>query len=121
MGMHGLTHAAVAIALLGVPLAPLYCGGDDPGAMACCREQANECNQPGAQDDDCCRDTPQDDVTVTALGPAKAYPLAKVQLTAVAGSDLALSGAGAPLAAVHVLAVERPLNRPPPPLSVLRI
>ena len=121
MGMHRLTHVALAIALLGVPLAPLYCGGDAPGAMTCCREQANECNQPGAQDDDCCRDTPQDDATMTALSPARAHALANVQLAAVSGSDSTVIGAGAALVAAHVLAVERPVNRPPPPLSVLRI
>lgn len=59
---------ALAFSLVGSPLAALYCNDAGPAEMACCKDKASECNQPGATDD-WCRTVPvQKD---TAAGPSQ--------------------------------------------------
>ena len=48
---------ALAVAIVGSPLAGLYCNDLGAAAMACCQDKASECNQPG-KTDDCCRKVP---------------------------------------------------------------
>ena len=52
---------ALSVTLVGSPVASLYCDNSTPAAMACCRNKAPECNQPGTSDD-CCRTPVEKDV-----------------------------------------------------------
>lgn len=60
---------AVAIALAGSPVAGLYCDDANPAAMACCRDKASECNQPG-KTEDCCRVSPAGQETPALVAKA---------------------------------------------------
>jgi hypothetical protein len=46
--------AMLAVALGVGPVASLYCDVRDQAAMACCKDDMSECNQPG-KTDDCCK------------------------------------------------------------------
>jgi len=76
-----LAIALACLSLLVSPVAGLYCGGDDPAAMACCQREAPECNQPGMTDD-CCRTQPTDDGQAVSVAAAKARELTKDRWTA---------------------------------------
>jgi len=47
----------LAVGLVASPVAALFCAEGDAAAMACCREDMSQCNQPG-KTDDCCRTSP---------------------------------------------------------------
>lgn len=53
------------------PVAALYCSEGDAAAMACCREDMSQCNQPG-KTDDCCRTSPDESREHGALPALKA-------------------------------------------------
>ena len=115
-----LTLAFAALGLVGSPVAALYCGGDDPAAMACCQRDANNCNQPG-KNDDCCR--PQPPHRPTLAVKVKAGDLAKPQ--SVAGVAAVLPATVLPVsdpsAVLSVRPGHVPRDLPLPPPSVLRI
>lgn len=122
MGLRRLTLTLVALGLAGSPVAALYCGGDDPAAMACCRQQANECNQPGKADD-CCRTVPSDGRDGALAVGVKAELAAKLQALMCPAFTLAVApipAARGPLA-LAVWLDTLPHDLPPPPLSVLRV
>lgn len=115
-----LTIALAALGVLGSPVAALYCGGDDPAAMACCQRDSNDCNQP-AKNDDCCRPQPPDGQALAVK--VKAGDLAKPQ--SVAGMAAVLPATVLPVVSLSaVLSVRHghvPRDLPLPPPSVLRI
>lgn len=61
---------AVAASLLGSPLGALFCDGSGAVAMGCCKDAANHCNNPGANDE-CCRKVPADRNATN--GPSHVY------------------------------------------------
>lgn len=87
MGSSLWTAVAVAVALLGTPMAALYCNPSDAASMACCKEDMTGCNLPG-KTEDCCREVPQDQETATVT--VKAERLAKIDLAALALEPAAL-------------------------------
>jgi hypothetical protein len=119
MQLYRMTLVAVVLALAAVPLAPLYCAGDDPAAMACCAEQANTCNQPTAPDDECCRDAPSGGQTLSAPGAFK-VGVPGLSPALDASPRLAVAAKGTPPAS-RIWWLGLPSNGPARPLSVLRI
>ena len=113
---------ALAVALVGSPLAGLYCDDSGPAAMACCKNKASECNQPG-KTDDCCSKAPTDKDAFA--GPT--HQLAgKPHWTSVISIDALVPSAPIPihLASFLTLRLSHRTARPdpsPPPLSVLRV
>ena len=113
---------ALAAAIVGLPLAGLYCDDSGPAAMACCQDKASECNQPG-QNDDCCRKAPID--KDASAGPT--HQLAgKPQWTSVISFDALV--ASAPTLVTLVTSFTPRLapatsgpDPSPPPHSVLRV
>jgi hypothetical protein len=120
MPLHRMTLVAVVLAVATVPLAPLYCAGDDPAAMVCCAQQANECNRPAAPDDDCCRDVPRAGQTHSAEGRVEAVVVVP-PLLALVDSHAVPSVGWETSAGPCFRWLGIPTDRPPPPLSVLRI
>jgi hypothetical protein len=57
--MGAVATLALAVALVASPVTVLYCDNSGPAAMACCKNKASECNQPG-KTDDCCSKAPTD-------------------------------------------------------------
>lgn len=114
-----MTLVAVVLALATVPLAPLYCAGDDRAAMACCAERANTCNQPTAPDDECCRDAPSGGQVLSASGAFK-VDVPGLSLAIVASPRLAVTRKGTPLGS-RTCWLGLPPRHPSPPLSVLRL
>lgn len=120
MLLRRLTIALASVSLLGSPVASLYCPTRDPAAMACCQQDANDCNQRG-KSDDCCRALPADGQTAAIA--AKAGNLAKPQLSPSPVAILPMAILVADLPRVIVPARQQRLlqDHPPPGLSVLRI
>ncbi len=112
---------ALAVAIVGSPLAGLYCDDSGPAAMACCQNKASECNQPG-KTDDCCRKVPVEKATA---GPGQQLP-GTPHWTSVVSLDALVPST--PTAAVRTSSLTpRPSHRTtwadlaPPPLSILRV
>lgn len=113
---------ALAVAIVGLPLAGLYCDDTGPVAMACCQDKAPECNQPG-NNDDCCNKVPVD--KDASAGPTQQLA-AKPQWTTVVSFDALL--ASEPVLVIPVSCLMRGLapsisdpDPSPPPISVLRL
>ena len=112
----------LTVALVGSPLAALYCNDLSPAAMACCKDRASECNQPG-KTDDCCRKAPVE--KGAAAGPSQ-VTAGKPSWTFVVSLDALVPVVAKCAAPVSSLTL-RPASRsewadlPPPPLSVLRV
>ena len=121
-----MTRAAatlgLAVAIVGLPLAGLYCDDSGPAAMACCRDKASECNQPG-QNDDCCSKAPID--KDAAAGPNQQLA-GKPQWTGLISFDALVPSSPTPVlpALSHALLLKATSRGPdpaPPPRSVLRV
>jgi hypothetical protein len=113
---------SLAVALVSLPLAPLYCNDTGPKAMACCREKAANCNQPGTAGDDCCRNVP---VEKAAAGPGQVIA-GKPAWTAHISVDAVVPGvapSGAAFSSVALRSTVRTIaaDLAPPPLFVLRV
>ncbi len=112
---------ALTVTLGGSPLASLYCDNSTPAAMACCRNKAPECNQPG-KTDDCCRTPAEKDVFAGSSQQLAGKP----QWTSVISFDALVPSAPTPVSLVsfvtprlsHGSAWPDPA---PPPLSILRV
>jgi hypothetical protein len=119
--MRAVATLALAVALVGLPLAGLYCDDSGPAAMACCKDKASECNQPG-KSDDCCSKAPVD--KDASAGPTQQL-LGKPQWTSVV--SFAALVPSAPTLVPPVSSLTRRLvpamsgPDPPPSLSVLRV
>ena len=113
---------ALAVALIGLPLAGLYCDDSGPAAMACCKNKASECNQPG-KTDDCCRKAPID--KDASAGPTQQLA-GKPQWTCVISLDALVPSAPSIVTLASSL-TPRLSHRtawadpPPPRLSILRV
>ena len=113
---------ALAVAIVGLPLAGLFCDDSGPAAMACCRDKASECNQPG-QNDDCCRKAPID--KDASAGPTQQLA-GKPHWTSVISFDALVASAPTLVTLVASLtprlapATSGP-DPAPPPVSVLRV
>lgn len=116
---------ALAVAIVGSPLAGLYCNDLGAAAMACCQNQnkASECNQPGKVDD-CCRKVP---VEKDAAADVTSQQLAgKPPWTSVISFDALVPSVPTAVTRASSL-TPRPLHRAaradlaPPPLSILRV
>lgn len=121
MGLRGLTLALTSLALLGSPLAALFCPRTDPAAMACCQNNPQGCNKAG-KSDDCCRTVPNDG---NASGTLVKSPQAGAPMHTVALMPAPVAAVPVPTAPLsHRLLVANqhlPLDLPPPLLSTLRI
>ena len=117
-----LALAIVTLALLGFPVAALYCVGDDPAARACCRQQANECNRPGEKDD-CCRTVPGGGQAAAVAVAAQAERLGSLSQATLPVDAIGVApiGAGRASVALGIRLHDLPQDLPPPPVSVLRI
>jgi hypothetical protein len=115
--------AALAVALVGSPLAALDCNDTSAAAMACCQDKASECNRPG-KTDDCCRKVPVE--KDAAVGPGQVIA-GKPSWTSVINNPDALVRAVAKSIPLIPSLTLRPASRTtwadlaPPPLSVLRV
>ena len=120
--MRAVATLALAGAIVGSPLADLYCDDSGAAAMACCQNKASECNQPG-KTDDCCRKIPVEKDASASPG----QPLAgKPSWTSVISFDLLVPSA--PTAVTLTSSLTPRLSHrttwpdlAPPPLSVLRV
>jgi hypothetical protein len=121
--LKAVATAALAVALVGSPLAALDCNDTGPAAMACCQDKASECNQPG-KTDDCCRKVPVE--KDAAVGPGQVIA-GKHNWTSVISNPNALVPAVAKIIPSSSSLTLRPASRTtwadlaPPPLSVLRV
>ncbi len=112
----------LAAAVMGSPLAALYCDDASPASMACCQDKASECNQPGATDD-CCRKVP---VGKDAAAGPNQVTAGKPTWASISGLD-ALVPVVAPIAppisslSLPTAAHTGWADLAPPPLSVLRL
>jgi len=112
---------ALSVTLVGSPVASLYCDNSTPAAMACCRNKAPECNQPGTSDD-CCRTPVEKDVFAGSSPQLTGKP----QWTSVISFDALVPSAPSAVALASSL---RPrfshrtswADLAPPPLSILRV
>ncbi len=119
--MRAVATLALAGAIVGSPLAGLYCDDSGPAAMACCQTKASECNQPG-KTDDCCRNVP---VEKAAAGPSQ-QGAGKPQWTFVVSLDALLPSTPTAVARTSALTPRRShrntwADLAPPPLSILRV
>lgn len=120
--MRAVATVALAVSVVGSPLAG-YCDDSNPAAMACCRDNASECNQPGGPTDDCCRKTPVDKDAST--GPSQQLA-GKPYWTFVVSLDALIPSATTAISLPSFLTPRRALSTAcadlaPPPLSVLRV
>jgi len=120
MLLRRLLIGLTCVGLLGSPVATLACPTADPAAMACCQQDANDCNQRG-KSDDCCRTLPGDGQT--AATAAKASDIAGAQLNASPAAMLPATTlmVELPDAFLPARKQHRVHDHSPPPLSVLRI
>lgn len=112
----------LSVAIVGSPLASLYCVASGPAAMACCQNKASECNQPG-KTDDCCRKIPLEKDASAGSGQQLT---GKPSWTSVVGFDALVTCT--PTAVFLPLSVTPRLSHritwpdpAPPPLSILRV
>jgi hypothetical protein len=121
--MKAVAAAALAVALVGSPLAALDCNDTSAAAMACCQDKGSECNQPG-KTDDCCRKVPV--AKDAAVGPGQVIA-GKPSWTSVINNPDALVRAVAksipPISSLTLRPAPRTTwaDLAPPPLSVLRV
>ncbi len=119
--MRVVSTLALAGAIVGSPLAGLYCDDSGPAAMACCQNRASECNQPG-KTDDCCRNVPVEKGTA---GPGQEW-VNKPPGASVVSLDALVPST--PRAVVLTSSLTPRLSQrttwadlAPPPLSILRV
>lgn len=119
--MRRLMLVFVSVGLLGSPASALLCVGDDAAAMACCKNDPQDCNR-GGKSDDCCRSLPNDGSGSATLVKS-ASPDAPNQAVVLIPASVA-SALGCRLSTGRRLLVTEshvPLDLPPPLLSPLRI